>query len=207
MHTANTATPTREHRPSTPIEVGFDINGEFTKLWTEVADTVGYQPRTFTDPHRYRAASPAHDPFEATYGIRLPRDFRQEAIGMDWHTFQTVYSPTPDWRITQIAATPLRGARIAYSMDIAIPTPHGRTHSSHSFTGTGPVQAITQTLAALGRSVEITSFHQHDLFEATVTFLQVRHNRKQCWVAAFGPTRDQSSANALAIAAYRLHAR
>lgn len=156
----------------------------------------GLEPRRISTTRRF-----ADDPFLARFGHQLPRGLRQEARGLQWRTFAATYSPAPDLRLQFLSEEKLPGGVVHYTA--AIKTRSGETH--HDIIASGPVQAATQLLATAGRRVEICSFHQYDVFEATVTFIRVCHNKDERWAMGFGGTRSQSAAAALSNAAFLLH--
>jgi len=143
----------------------------------------GLEPRRTSTTRRF-----ADDPFLARFGHQLPRGLRQEAHGLQWRTFAATYSPTPDLRLQFLSEEKLPGGVVHYTA--AIKTRSGETR--HDIIASGP-------------AVEICSFHQYDIFEATVTFIRVCHNKDERWAMGFGGTRSQSAAAALSNAAFLLH--
>ncbi|APT85516.1 acetyl-CoA acetyltransferase [Corynebacterium aquilae] len=150
-----------------------------------------------TTPERSEPRIFADDPFRARFGIQLPRGLREEAYGMDWRTFTATYSPASTVSIRHLESTRLRMGKFRFEADI------NGTHQE--IIATGPVSACTHLLADAGRRVEILSFHQFDLFQATVTFIYTMHEGTRAWAMGFGATRDLSAAAALSSASQRLH--
>ncbi|PRQ10579.1 acetyl-CoA acetyltransferase [Corynebacterium sp. 13CS0277] len=181
-----------------------------TTLRTTTFGTRTFQPTTsfveyhrdahrpaITTPHREEPRLFADDPFRARFGLQLPPGLREEARGMDWRTFTATYSPTATVGIRHLESTRLKMGKFRFEADI--------NGSHEQIVATGPVSACTHLLANAGRRVEILSFHQFDLFQATVTFIFTEHNGTTAWAMGFGPTRDLSAAAALSSAGQRLH--
>lgn len=143
----------------------------------------------------------AADPFMARFGHQLPLGLRQEAEGLQWRTFAATYAPAADLRVNFTQVTELRGGYFRFAA--VLKSRAGETHTE--IIASGPVQAATQLLADAGRRVEICSFHQFEIFEATVTFIRVCHNNDYRWAMGFGGSRAQSAAAALSNAAFLLH--
>lgn len=178
------------------------------------------QRSTFIEYHRTPSPTSAHtpipaerttsrtfadDPFRARFGHRLPLGLREEARGMEWRTFTATYAPLGDLRITNLEAQKLRGTTYRYTAQITDTTGAARVESTREIIATGPCSAVTNMLADMGRRVEILSFHQFEIFEATVTFIYTCDNNKRAWAMGFGPTKEASIASALSTAATRLH--
>lgn len=208
-----TTTPTREFNPTGTSadfwEIGFDHNGDYTRMWREISDTVGYMPETFTSPQRFRTTdhgqNKTDDPFYLHYGIRLPKQLREESAGMDWREFVSTYAPTPSMAVSDMHCEPLRAGMWRFSAKITTRGSRGPMHSYREFTGTGPAQAVSHWLADMGRGVEMLAFHQFTIFEATATFLKVTNGNRTCWVMGLGPTRENSTAAAMSAAGERLY--
>ena len=151
------------------------------------------------------------DPFENRFGEghRLPRGLREEAADMSWSLFTATYCPSPATRITQLESTRLRAGKFHFRGELVT---HSKTdtprHTSADITATGPVSACTHMLADAGRYVEILTFRQTRLFEATVTFVEVAHQHdhtRTAWAVGFGSTTESSVAAALSSGAQRIH--
>ncbi|MBZ8176511.1 acetyl-CoA acetyltransferase [Corynebacterium sp. 3HC-13] len=84
---------------------------------------------------------------------------------------------------------------------------HPTRHLHREVRAHGPISACTQFLGDLGRYVEIQSFHQREIFSATVSMLKVRHQylRKTAWAIGFGANPENSIATAMSCAAERIH--
>ncbi|WP_034651617.1 hypothetical protein [Corynebacterium vitaeruminis] len=143
----------------------------------------------------------ADDPFRARFGHKLPTGLRQEARGMQWRTFVSTYAPATDLRIQFTDITKLRGSHLRYTADITRADGAGRTTETREIVASGPISACTNLLADMGRRIEIHSFHQFEIFEATVTFIYAGNNNKKHWAMGFGGTPEQSAAAAMASAA------
>lgn len=147
----------------------------------------------------------AADPFQARFGHNLPSDLREEARGMSWRTFTETYAPTSAIRIHNMFSEPLPGHKYNYFTNIT--TMRGGRHITlgHDIEATGAISACTNILGDLGCPIEILKFHQMDIFEATVTFIQATYRGNTVWAMGFGPDRDNSGAAAMSSAAHRLH--
>lgn len=156
-------------------------------------------------------ADTAQDPFSTRFGAdhRLPRGLRDEAAGMSWSLFTATYAPAADVRVSRLESARARGGRQHYTAELTrtSKTAHPVTET-RSITATGPASAVSHLLADAGRHVEILSFHQAELFEATVTFVKVAHQNngnRRSWAIGFGPTPESSIASALASGAQRIY--
>lgn len=143
----------------------------------------------------------ADDPFRARFGHKLPRGLREEARGMQWRDFVDTYSPTPTLRIQFPHIEQLRGPYFEYHAEIK----QGRTVHTRSITASGPASACTNLLADMGYRVEMLSFHQFEIFEATVTFIYAGLDNRKHWAMGFGGNKEQSIAAALSSAVELLH--
>lgn len=157
---------------------------------------------------RQPTQTPGTDPLQLRFGgtHRLPHGLREEAAGMDWNLFTATYAPQAEVRLHNLNSERLRGGLFRYTAD--------RVHTSKTdqprittreIISTGPASACTGLLAEVGRHVEILSFHQLEIFEATVTFLHVTDSHRSRWAVGFGPNRDISVAAALSSAGQRIH--
>lgn len=151
------------------------------------------------------------DPFSTRFGSdhRLPRGLREESAGMSWPLFTAIYAPAADIRVTRLDTTRGRGGRQHYNAELTRTSKTTQpVTETHDITAMGPASAVTHLLADAGRHVEILSFHQTELFEATVTFVKVAHQHnenRQCWAIGFGPTPETSIASALSSGAQRIY--
>lgn len=151
------------------------------------------------------------DPLEDRFGAghRLPRGLREEADGMSWSLFTAIYCPAPEVRIAHLTSEKLRAGKFRYTGEVVevskTRAPETRTAEIET---TGAISALTHMLAESGRYVEIRTFHQRRIFEATVTFIEVAHQNDHhhtAWAVGFGPTPDTSIAAALSSGAQRIH--
>ena len=147
----------------------------------------------------------AEDPFLARFGHKLPAGLRNEAYAMQWRTFTATYAPATDLHLHFTDITKLRGSRLRFTATITSSSGRSRTAQTTEIIASGAASAATQLLANAGRRVEILSFHQFEVFEATVTFILAADNEHKHWAMGFGSTREQSIATALSNAAYILH--
>ncbi|MDK8895217.1 MULTISPECIES: acetyl-CoA acetyltransferase [Corynebacterium] len=161
-------------------------------------------PRTTDTPGHH---DDGDDPFFRRYGTRrLPRGLREEAAGMDWQLFLTIYSPEARLAVNHVTST--RRDNCTYRFGISA-TRRSKTHAPreefHEIDASGPAAACSQLLADAGRAVEILDFHQYPLFEATVTFVRGSWNNRTAWAMGFGPDPQTSVVHALTCAAERIH--
>lgn len=157
------------------------------------------------------SADTAQDPLSTRFGAdhRLPHDLRDEAAGMSWPLFTATYAPAADIRVTRMASTHGRGGQQHYTAELTRTSKTTQpVTENREITAMGPASAVSHLLADAGRHVEILSFHQTELFEATVTFVKVAHQHnenRQSWAIGFGPTPESSIASALASGAQRIY--
>ncbi|AKK04009.1 hypothetical protein [Corynebacterium epidermidicanis] len=145
------------------------------------------------------------DPFEARFGHRLPRGLRAQAFGLQWRTFMETFAPGGDLRLSNIHEEKGEGGKRRYFAQLTDTRGGRRIISGREQSAFGPARACTEMLWELGRPVEIISFHQCEIFEATVTFIYAGHLGKEVWAVGFGPDNNNSVAAALSNAAHRLH--
>lgn len=147
----------------------------------------------------------ADDPFRARFGHKLPVGLRKEARGMQWRTFVNTYAPASDVRVNLTDIQRLRGAYNRYSVEITTTSPAGREVEITEIIASGAMQAVSNLMADRGRRVEVHSFHQFEIFEATVTFIYAGNNGKKHWAMGFGGTREQSMIAAMNSASQLIH--
>lgn len=147
----------------------------------------------------------ATDPFQARFGHALPSGLKEEAHGMSWRTFTDTYAPTSAIRIHNMFSESLPGHTYNFFANITTMRGQRRITLGRDITATGPISACTNILGEMGYPLEILRFHQLDIFEATVTFIQATHQGTTVWAMGFGPDRDNSGAAAMSCAAHRLH--
>ncbi|HZK32644.1 MAG TPA: acetyl-CoA acetyltransferase, partial [Corynebacterium sp.] len=124
----------------------------------------------------------------------------------DWHTFSSRFSPTPSLRLHLRGSEALRGGRFRFHAELS--EPRSGRHEPQEITATGPVSACTQLLSRAGRGLEIITFRQVELHEATATFILAHHphhHERRRWAFGFGATPDASIASAMSAAAQRIH--
>ena len=167
---------------------------------------------TFTQNNApQRARTEERDPFQIRFDSqrRLPRELREEAMGMSWQLFSATYAPTPTVKISDIEARSDHWCYTTYSANVTRTSktfPPETTH--HEVTTSGPAHAFGAMLADEGRYVEILEFHQFTLHEATFTAIKVAHQineRDNAWAVGFGATSETSIASAMASGAQRIY--
>ena len=193
---------------STPVFS--DTRTTFGNTKTSTFTTFIHSPRPqetdfFTDPAGSNTRIFAEDPFRARFGHRLPRGLREEAKGMQWRTFLATYAPASDMRMQFTHIEKLRGAHQRYCAEITETINGHRVTRAREVIASGPVQACSNILGDLGRRVEIHSFHQFEIFEATVTFVYAGNNKDRHWAMGFGGTREQSACTAMTAAAEMIY--
>lgn len=151
------------------------------------------------------------DPMQDRFGFecQLPAGFRDEARGMSWSLFTATYCPDATIRIGNLEGTRhnLRDSEFTCEVTRFCKIYPPET-TSHEMTATGPISACSHMLGEYDRYVEITEFHQHELFEATVTMIKVTHqhnHRHTAWAVGFGATPEASIASAMSSAAERIY--
>lgn len=171
---------------------------------------------TFTQNSTPQRTSPQRtteerDPFQIRFDSprRLPRELREEAMGMSWKLFSATYAPTPTVKISDIEARRDHWCYTTYSANVTRTSktfPPETTH--HEVTTSGPAHAFGAMLADEGRYIEILEFHQFTLHEATFTAIKVAHQineRNTAWAVGFGATSEMSIAAAMASGAQRIY--
>ena len=170
-------------------------------------------PTAPTAPAQFHtpALSPERDPFQIRYEIdsKLPRDLREEARGMDWGLFKATYAPVPTMHLSLTGIEQVNWCDRRYAIELTHTSKTASPTTTHcEVTATGPAAAISQVLNDNGRYVEILSFHQIELFEATVTCVKVAHqvDHTRCaWAVGFGASSAHSIAAALSSGAQRIY--
>lgn len=151
------------------------------------------------------------DPLNARFGNnhRLPRGLREEAAGMSWALFIATFAPAADLRITDLKASPVRGGKQNFTAELShFSKTTAPITETREISAMGPASACSHLLADAGRHVEILTFHQFEIFEATVTFAKVAHqthDHRTAWAMGFGSNPSASTAAALASGAQRIY--
>lgn len=169
---------------------------------------------TFLSDYRIEQATTPHiaeDCFYERFGChRLPRGLRDEARGMGWHLFMATYAPTPGaMTINTMSVEPGAGAfgSTIYSAEIRHNSKTQPSYSTHRHIAAGgPVAACTAIFAEAGRPMEILNFHQVEVFESTVTFIQAcTMSGKTRWAMGMAGSPEDSVAHAMSAASQRLY--
>lgn len=169
--------------------------------------TTHTQPTTFA-PQRTETD---RDPFQIRFDTsrRLPRELRNEAMGMSWSLFTATYAPTATVRISDIESAPANWCYNSYRAEVTTTSKTEPPTTTHrEVTASGPAHAFAAMLAEEGRYVEILEFHQFELFEATFTAMKVAHHidaRRTAWAIGFGATSETSIAAAMSSGAQRIY--
>ncbi|EFK55582.1 acetyl-CoA acetyltransferase [Corynebacterium genitalium ATCC 33030] len=172
-----------------------------------MSNTTAFATQTQTQQTRTGELDPFQLRFESPR--RLPRELREEAMGMSWSLFTATYAPTPTLRISDIHTDKANWCYNSYSADVTKTSktfPPQTTH--HEVTASGPAHAFAAMLATEGRYIEILEFHQIELYEATFTAIKVAHQineRNTAWAIGFGPTSEASIAAAMSSGAQRIY--
>lgn len=151
------------------------------------------------------------DPFQLRFETprKLPRELREEAMGMSWSLFTATYAPAPTLRISDIESAPANWCYNTYRAEITKTSKTFPPQTRHrEVTASGPAHAFAAMLAGEDRYVEILEFHQFELFEATFTAIKVAHQineRCTAWAIGFGATSEASTAAALSSGAQRIY--
>lgn len=153
---------------------------------------------------RTRGEDPLQNRFGTTH--HLPRGLREEAAGMDWNLFIATYAPGAQIRLSHRDTEKLRGGLFRFQTDRIHTSKTAEAHTDRlEIIATGPVSACTSLLAEAGRRIEILSFHQLEIFEATATFIKITDDRRTAWAIGFGPDRETSIAAAMSSGAQRIY--
>ncbi|WKD58194.1 hypothetical protein CAPI_08335 [Corynebacterium capitovis DSM 44611] len=151
------------------------------------------------------------DPLQERYrtSFKLPRPLHEEATGMDWGLFMATYAPAPTLQVALVGVEKSCWAKMAFRATVTKSSKLEAPHTEEcEVTATGPVAAVSELLAEHGRYVEVASFHQIELHEATLTCVRVRHQAiqsRESWAIGFGSTPAQSVAAALSSGAQRIY--
>lgn len=151
------------------------------------------------------------DPFQIRFDSprRLPRELREEAMGMSWSLFSATYAPTPTVKISGIESRRDNWCYTTYTADITRTSKTFPPQTTHQeVTASGPAHAFAAMLADEGRYIEILEFHQFQLHEATFTAIKAAHQineRCTAWAVGFGATSETSIAAAMASGAQRIY--
>lgn len=197
----STSTQTTAHSTSTTTE--FTYSAEFTTTATQQAPSqqASAQQTQITE----------RDPFQIRFDSerRLPRELREEAMGMSWSLFSATYAPMPTVKISGIESRREHWCYTTYSADLTCTSKTSAPQTTHhEVTASGPAHAFSAMLAEEGRHVEILEFHQFQLHEATFTAIKVAHQineRRTAWAVGFGATSESSIAAAMASGAQRIY--
>lgn len=195
----STSTQTTAHSTSTTTE--FTYSAEFTTTATQQAPAAQTQQTQITE----------RDPFQIRFDSerRLPRELREEAMGMSWSLFSATYAPMPTVKISGIESRREHWCYTTYSADLVCTSKTSAPQTTHhEVTASGPAHAFSAILAEEGRHVEILEFHQFQLHEATFTAIKVAHQineRRTAWAVGFGATSESSIAAAMASGAQRIY--
>lgn len=196
-------TPSSMTTPTTDFE-------SFTRYFESQFGTALHD-ETHTQRHAPTVFRDTRDPFQARYDLdtKLPRPLREEAEGMDWGLFMATYAPAPTLHIGLTSTEKLSWLENRYTAAI---TELFKTRAAHTstaeVTATGPAAAVSAMLNGHGRYVEMLSFHQIELYEATVTCVEVAHqvdHTRRRWAIGFGPSPAHSVAAALSSGAQRIY--
>ena len=164
-----------------------------------------------TQRHTTKVFRETRDPLQARYDIdaKLPRALREEAEGMDWGLFMATSAPAPTLHIGIISTDKVSWLDNRYTATVAELYKTRAAHTSTAeVTATGPAAAVSAILNERGRYVEMLSFHQIELYEATVTCVEVCHqvnHTRTSWAIGFGPSPAHSVAAALSSGAQRIY--
>ncbi|EEI18032.1 acetyl-CoA acetyltransferase [Corynebacterium sanguinis] len=169
--------------------------------------TTATRSTTFHAP----ALPEARDPFQIRYEIdsKLPKELRAEAHGMDWGLFRATYAPAPTVQIGLVGVDKLNFSDHRYTVEVTQTSKTKAPESTyHEVTATGPAAAMSAILNEHGRYVEILSYHEITLYEATVTCVKVAHqvdHTRTAWAVGFGHSPAHSVAAALSSGAQRIY--
>lgn len=194
----STSTQTTAHTSTT---TEFTDSAEFTTTGTQQAPAAQTQ----------QIQTAERDPFQIRFDSerRLPRELREEAMGMSWSLFSATYAPTPTVKISGIESRREHWCYTTYSADLTRTSKTSAPETTHhEVTASGPAHAFSAMLAEEGRHVEILEFHQFQLHEATFTAIKVAHQineRRTAWAVGFGATSESSIASAMASGAQRIY--
>ena len=142
----------------------------------------------------------AGDPFAARHGKSLPAGLRAESAEMSWNEFESTYAAmSGPIRLGAWSSEKIAPGRWAYEATLGL----GERIATASATATGAISAMTSMLHDAGISLEILSFHQHEIGHRTATFIFTECNGRRNWAMGIGESATESSLRAMTSAANR----
>lgn len=149
-----------------------------------------------------RTSSSAADPFATRHGKPLPREFADEAAGMSWTVFESLYAPmSGPFRLGRWSEKKAAPGLWVFEATLGI----GESICTMSALAPGPVSAMTSMLYDAGCSIEILAFHQHRIGHRTATFLRCEAGGVRLWTMGIGESDTESALRAMISGANRVH--
>jgi hypothetical protein len=164
-----------------------------------------------TSPPPTQAAPEQHSAgawFADQFGVRVPRDLREQADAMSWGSFVAAYAPNSGplrlghWACldAQRPATRLGPQGRNFRAVIAV----GDRIVTSTAAASGPVAALTGRLHQHGVRLETLGFHQMHSREHTATFICGSNGMRAEWAMGWAEDRTESALRAVIACANRL---
>ncbi|OYD69792.1 alpha-isopropylmalate synthase regulatory domain-containing protein [Rhodococcus sp. OK302] len=142
----------------------------------------------------------AADPFAARHGKSLPAGLRSECSAMSWNEFESTYAAmNGPIRLGAWSTEKIAPGRWTFEATLGL----GERIAKASATATGAISAMTSMLYDAGISLEILSFHQHQIGHRTATFIFTECSGRRSWAMGIGESATESSLRAMTSAANR----
>ncbi|MDI9956476.1 MULTISPECIES: alpha-isopropylmalate synthase regulatory domain-containing protein [unclassified Rhodococcus (in: high G+C Gram-positive bacteria)] len=146
------------------------------------------------------SSSAAADPFAARHGKSLPAGLRAECSAMSWTEFESTYAAmSGPIRLGAWSSEKIAPGRWTFEATLGL----GERIQKASATSTGAISAMTSMLHDAGISLEILSFHQHQIGHRTATFIFTECDGRRSWAMGIAESSTESSLRAMTSAANR----
>ncbi|ALU71188.1 2-isopropylmalate synthase [Rhodococcus erythropolis R138] len=146
------------------------------------------------------SSSTAADPFAARHGKSLPVGLRAECSAMSWTEFESTYAAmSGPIRLGAWSSEKIAPGRWTFEATLGL----GERIQKASATSTGAISAMTSMLHDAGISLEILSFHQHQIGHRTATFIFTECDGRRSWAMGIAESSTESSLRAMTSAANR----
>ncbi|MEV0946456.1 2-isopropylmalate synthase [Rhodococcus sp. NPDC049939] len=140
------------------------------------------------------------DPFAARHHKSLPEALRNESAGMNWSSFEHTYAPANgSFRLGRWSETKCGSGISDFEATLGI----GESIRNLGARACGPVAAMTSMLHDVGCSIEILSFHQHEIGHRVATFLLCECGGTRLWAMGIDESCTGSTLRAMISGANR----
>ncbi len=122
---------------------------------------------------------------------------------MNWSSFENTYAPSNGtFRLGSWSETKTGPGTSDFEATLGI----GESIRKVGANASGPVAAMTSMLYDVGCSIEILSFHQHEIGDRTATFLLCESAGTRLWAMGIDESHTESILRAMISGANRLQA-